>query len=219
MRGLLALSILAVLGAQPALALEPAAPPEAAAPEAEPAPAAEPAAESEPEQPAAESQPEQPAAAAIAAPTAAQSPSAPAYIEPQNSLEQSFISAVDNPDLRAAFRREFLESQVALALSSRDPSAPPREIDLPDGAKACLIFTSPARAAAIMGDDAPYVMLTGRDALERLRGTNVVINVNLRPYLLLDSEGVDGFLSIPAPPAAPEAPAPPPEPSSAGPTQ
>ena len=152
---------------------------------------------------------------------AAQQAAAPDYIEPQNALEQTFVAAVDNPDLRAAFRRQFLESPVALALSSRDPSTPPREITLPNGVKACIIFTSPARAAAIMGDDSPYVMLTGREALTRVRGANVVINVNLRPYLLLDAEGVDGFLAIPQPPAAPEADAPAlePEPTSAGPTQ
>ncbi|MDX2276750.1 MAG: SseB family protein [Hyphomonadaceae bacterium] len=168
------------------------------------------------------------AAVMAAGPAVAQDPpaaateqpaSAPAYIEPTNALEQTFVAAVDNPDLRAAFRRQFLESQVALALSSRDPAAPPRAIDLPNGTKACLIFTSPARAAAVMGDDSPYVVLTGREALMLVRGTNVIINVNLRPFLTLDSEAIDSFLSIPHPPAEPAPPTPAPENASAGPTQ
>jgi hypothetical protein len=156
------------------------------------------------------------------APAQAEPAAGTAYIEPENALERTFIAAMDNADMRPVFRRQFLESDVALALSSREPSAPPRSINLPTGARACLIFTSPARAAAVMGDEGAYVVLSGREALERVRGANVIININSRPYLTLDSEGIDSFLAIPPPPAA--APAPgaaqaPAEDASAGPTQ
>jgi hypothetical protein len=164
-----------------------------------------------------------PAPAQTSAPAQAQPTAGTPYIEPENALERTFIAAMDNPDMRAVFRVQFLESQVALALSSREPSAPPRMINLPTGARACLIFTSPARANAIMGDEAAYRVMTGREALELVRGANVIININLRPYLTLDSDGINSFLAIPeTPAAAPEVEAEDPaatEDPSAGPTQ
>jgi hypothetical protein len=142
--------------------------------------------------------------AALAAPASAQTTPATAprasrpapMIEPENPLEQAFLEAFDTPALRAAFRREFLASPVALALSARDPSAPPRSIQLRPGVYACLIFTSSARAAAVMGPGAPKLVLTGREALERVRGTNVVININLTPYLTLEPEDVEAYLTL-----------------------
>lgn len=152
-----------------------------------------------------------------AAPAAAAAPQADAFITPQNALERTFVAAVDSDQMKAVFRRQFLDSQVALALSSQTPDAPPRQIEV-RGVPACLIFTSSARATEVMGAQAPRVMLTGRQALERARGANVVININLRPFLTLDADGVEGFLALPADaPASP--PAPPPPPASAGPSQ
>lgn len=157
-----------------------------------------------------------PPAAAPAGP-----PPARARIEPQNALEYAFVDAIDNEDLRPAFRRELLISQVALALSAREPGAPPRSIELRPGFRACLIFTSPARARAVMGPNAPMLTATGREALERVRGTNVVININLAPMLVLEAEDVETYLALPNPVEPVEAPRPPaqPAPPSAGPAQ
>lgn len=169
------------------------------------------------------------ALATIAAPAAAHgqtepasataSPAAtPALIEPQNALEQSFLNALNNEALRPAFRRQFLTSQVALAVVSRLPEAPPRQVQMRPGVSACLIFTSSARASQVMGPMAPIQMLTGRRALQRVRGANVIINVNLAPALTLEPDDVQAFLDMPdesvAPP--PQIPTPP---RLAGPTQ
>jgi hypothetical protein len=55
-------------------------------------------------------------------------------------------------------------------------------------------------------------MMTGREALQRLRGARlVIININLDPYLTLDSDGVSAFLAADT--------APPVTPRSAGPAQ
>jgi hypothetical protein len=172
-----------------------------------------------------------PPAAQIAPPAAGQSAIPPAsshaasnvglqthpLIEARNALEHAFIDASDNPNLRAAFRRSFLESRVALALSSNAPDAPPASIQVGPNLRAGLIFTSTARMTEVMGEQAPRAVTSGRQALERLRGGNVVININLRPYLVLDAEGVNGFLDLPD--DAPPAPAPVPALHSSGPTQ
>jgi hypothetical protein len=134
-------------------------------------------------------------------------PEPPAPIEPQNALEQAFLAAFVNEDLRQGFRRLFLVSRVAMALSSRDPSTPPRQIHIAPNLSACLIYTSAARAVSVMGANAPIVMLTGREALERMRGTNVIINMNLNPRLTLEAADIDAYLAMPN-----ETPAPPPAP-------
>lgn len=134
-------------------------------------------------------------------------------IEPDNDLERSFIQASDHESQRAIFRQEFLAAQVALALSSNTPEAPPASITAgANHTRMGLIFTSSARMTEVMGENAPRAVVTGREALERLRGGNVMININLRPRLFLDAPGIEAFLHLPeenetAPaPVAPEAP-------------
>jgi hypothetical protein len=161
-----------------------------------------------------------PRASSHAAPGVSVQPARPQtlpLIEPANALEHAFIDASDNPADRAAFRRQFLESRVALALSSNAPDAPPAAIQVGPHTNAGLIFTTTARMTEVMGEQSPRAVITGREALERLRGGNVVININLRPYLVLDADGINGFLDLPDDSPAPPAPAP--ADSSPGPTQ
>jgi hypothetical protein len=164
-------------------------------------------------------------AAAAASPAFAQmrpTPTSLAIIEPQNELEHALLAATDpgagEPE-RDAFRRLFLRSEVALALSANSPDAPPAQIEPRPGHLTCLIFTSSARATEIMGASTPRVVVTGRQALERVRGTNVVININRRPFITLDAEGVEGFLALPDGREAAQQPEPQQQPDSAGPTQ
>jgi hypothetical protein len=147
-----------------------------------------------------------PHAAADAAAPAASNVSLLHTIEPANALERSFVTAVSDETARPAFRRLFLESQVALATVSNDPSAAARVIELGPGGTACLIFTSNARATQVMGAHAPRLMMTGRQALERIRGAPlVIININLAPRLTLDAPGIEEFLALAAGDAAPTA--------------
>jgi hypothetical protein len=165
------------------------------------------------------------AAAALAATPAAQAqiptPTSLPIIEPQNALERALIAATDpgaaEPE-RDAFRRLFLGSSVALALSANSPDAPPAQVEPRSGYRTCLIFTSSARATEIMGADTPRIMLRGRQALERVRGTNVVININRRPFITLDADGVEGFLALPEGQDQPQ-PQQPQPPASTGPSQ
>jgi hypothetical protein len=127
-------------------------------------------------------------------------------IEPANDLERAFVTAAHQASARAAFRRTFLSSQVALATMSAAANAPAREIRLGPGGDACLIFTSNARATQIMGANSPRQLMTGREALERIRGAHlVIININMDPYLTLDAAGIEAFLGADAAPATPSA--------------
>lgn len=117
-------------------------------------------------------------------------------IEPQNALEYAFVSALSNEGMRAVFRRYLLDTHVALALAD-EADETPLEVDVRQDFRACAMFTSAARAQAVLGADSPHVMINGRAALERLRGKNVVINYRLRPMLTLEPEDVARYLETP----------------------
>ncbi len=141
-----------------------------------------------------------PAAPPVAAPGVSIGPAQSQQIDPQNTLEYAFIAAMGSEALRPAFRRQLLDSRVVLALASSAPDAPPREINPREGVRAGLIFTSGARIDAALGPGAGRVFLTGRAALERLRGKYVVINARLAPMLVLEPEDVARYLETPAGP-------------------
>ncbi|HCK83543.1 MAG TPA: hypothetical protein DHW63_03210, partial [Hyphomonadaceae bacterium] len=63
--------------------------------------------------------------APVAAPGVSVGPQRSAQIEPQNVLEYAFLAAMGSEALRPAFRRQFLDSRVVLALASSAPDAPP----------------------------------------------------------------------------------------------
>lgn len=145
-------------------------------------------------------------APATAGDPSAQQPAAPRMallpIEPENALEHAFVSALTNAEMRPVFRRQLLESHVALALASDAPDAPPLEVSVRDGLSAGLIFTSVDRLNQILGPQTPRVILTGRAALERLRGKNVVVNARLMPMLTLEPEDVARYLETPVTPTS-----------------
>jgi hypothetical protein len=134
----------------------------------------------------------------------AQVESALAPIDPQNALERTFVAAVTDPSQRPVFRSQLLESQVVLALATSAADSAPREVPLRAGVSATLIFTSAARMDSVLGSSAPRVSLSGRDALQRLHGKNVIINPTLAPMLTLEPDDVAHWLAVPAAPSAPQ---------------
>jgi hypothetical protein len=153
------------------------------------------------------------------APAVPPPPAPPLNIEPQNALEQTFVDALTDETARPLFRRQFLTARVALAVVSIEPLSPPRQVELQPGVRTCLVFTSPARAAQVMGSEAPVILVTGRQALQRIRGANVVININLSPSLVLEPDDIEAYLEMPDE-SAPRAAAPEPQsPRLAGPSQ
>lgn len=118
-------------------------------------------------------------------------------IVPQTALERTFLAAFSDENMRAAFRRQFLESPVVLALASSAPDAPPLERPLPNNQRTSFIFTSVARADSVMGPAAPRRIMNGRAALERLRGKYLVINFGLEPMLTLEPDDITRFLALP----------------------
>ena len=70
----------------------------------------------------------------------------------------------------------------------------------PSGSFAAMIFTSTELLNRRLGPATPRTAMTGRAALTRLCGQQVAINFGYEPMLLLDAEGIDNFLGIPATP-------------------
>jgi hypothetical protein len=124
-------------------------------------------------------------------------PPAAAPITPQNALETTFVAALTDEQMRPVFRRQLLEAPVALVLASSAPDAPPREFPVRDGVTTSAVFTSSTRLDTVLGPAASRTIVTGRDALTRLRGKNVVINPGLVPMLTLEAEDVELWLEPP----------------------
>lgn len=122
-------------------------------------------------------------------------PIAETAIEPATALERAFVMAYDDQRMRPIFRRALLDGSVALALSGSGADATPLEVEVRSGWRAGAIFTTAARLNAVLGADAPRIVLNGRAALERLRGKNAVINYRLLPMLTLDAEDVALYLA------------------------
>ena len=118
-------------------------------------------------------------------------------ITAENDLERAFLLAIDNPDRRLAFRTSLLTSPVALALANQAADSPPRMVQIVGGVRAAAMFTSASRLSGVLGPAATQVTLTGRQALERARGMNVVLNYRLMPMLTLEPEDVAAYLATP----------------------
>ena len=116
-------------------------------------------------------------------------------IEPTNALEYAFVQALTNENMRPIFRHYLMDTHVALAMSSGEPGAPPKEVVLHDGSHAVAIFTSSERVDTVLGEDAPRIMIAGRAAFERASGKNVVINYHLIPMLTLEPDDVASYLA------------------------
>lgn len=134
------------------------------------------------------------ARAQTTAPRAPPTPAAPARITPETELERVFLAALADKSQRAAFRREFLASQIALAMASDASDAAPRYVDLRPGFSAGAIFTSASRLNGVLGPASARRVLTGRAALTHLRGRNAVLNYQLSPMLTLEPADVAAWL-------------------------
>ena len=122
-------------------------------------------------------------------------PPGPPQIRPANDLERAFVAALNDEAARPEFRRLLLDSQVALALQSNLDDAPPRLLSLAEGRQAGFLFTSEARLIEVMGASAPHAVLSGREALTRLRDKYVILNWRLAPMLTLEPPDVASYLN------------------------
>jgi hypothetical protein len=119
----------------------------------------------------------------------------PPPITPENELERVFLEALRDESVRPIFRRTLLASQVSLAMANAEADSAPLEItfgQLRTGA----IFTSSSRQSAVLGPASARRVMTGRQALTRLRGKNVVLNMMLTPMLTLEPEDVTALLAL-----------------------
>ena len=127
----------------------------------------------------------------------------PPPITPENPLETAFVAAFTRESARPVFRRLLVSSQVAVAMASATPESPPLSVDVSAAVTGGsdfhggAIFTSLNRLHQALGPNAPYAMMTGRQALERLRGRSVVLNIHLLPVLTLEADDVAQYLAQP----------------------
>lgn len=141
--------------------------------------------------------------AAWAQPAATPAPVAPP-ITPENPLETAFVAAFTRESARPEFRRLLLSSDLALALANDTPESPPLFVDVSPAVTGLTavfhggaVFTSLARLQTALGANAPHAVMKGRDALERLRGRNMVLNYHLVPVLTLETDDVAHYLDQP----------------------
>lgn len=125
-----------------------------------------------------------------------------APITPANALEEAFIAALNSPQARPVFRRRLLREPVTLALATGEPDAGPLSVPVPTqggGRLVCAaVFTSSERLISVLGGEAHFANMTGRAALTRLTGQNVVLNYRLIPMLTLEPADVAEYLATPA---------------------
>lgn len=117
----------------------------------------------------------------------------PPPITPENELERVFLAALADAEARPMFRRTFLASQVSVAMTNAEADAEPLELTF-GALRTGAIFTSTSRQDAILGPASARRVMSGRQALQRLRGKNVVINMMMTPMLTLEPEDVAAFL-------------------------
>lgn len=137
----------------------------------------------------------------VRAPGAAAARPQPEVMDPVNAIERTFVAALTNPEMRPAFRRQLLESRVALAVSETDGETAPRTVPIQDGRRAVAIFTSAERLQAVLGEAAGFELITGREALERAGEQNVVLNFMWSPMLTLEPDDIASYLETPQTPA------------------
>lgn len=125
-------------------------------------------------------------------------------ITPENPLETAFVAAFTRESARPEFRRLLLSSNLALALANATPESPPLFVEMSPSVtgqsavfRGGAVFTSLARLQAALGPTAPNAVMKGRDALERLRGRNMVLNYHLVPVLTLEADDVAHYLDQP----------------------
>jgi len=133
-----------------------------------------------------------PAAAWAQGPAAQRTPPPP--ITPENELERVFLAALTDEDMRPEFRRLLLTSPVALAMANNTPDSPPLEMVFGD-LRVGGIFTSVTRLNAVLGPASARRVMSGRQALTRLRGKHVVLNFMHTPMLTLDPPDVAQYLA------------------------
>lgn len=116
------------------------------------------------------------------------------HIEPANQLERTFIAALSDEAQRPAFRQQFLDAQVSVAMLSNAEDAQPMEFPIRPNQMFAAVFTSTARQDQVLGPNSSRRVMSGREALTLLRGKNVAINPQLSPMITLEASDVATWL-------------------------
>lgn len=125
------------------------------------------------------------------------SASIPPHINPENDLERTLVSAMYfDPTQREVFPHVLLRSDVAIAMASDAPDSDPKMVTMSDGRRCVAMFSSPARLSSVLGPAVQQLLLTGRQALERYRVRNIVLNEGLAPYFVIEPSDIERYLRM-----------------------
>jgi hypothetical protein len=124
---------------------------------------------------------------------------------PVNELERLLVAAATDPAARPEFYRQLLELPLFMIYEGK-PERPGEftadkntsfEIRmLPiEGTAHAPLFTSAERLSAVAGQEAGYVSMKGRAALEMLRGGHLVINPGSDYAIALTPTNIDSILT------------------------
>ncbi|HVG08001.1 MAG TPA: enhanced serine sensitivity protein SseB C-terminal domain-containing protein [Thermoanaerobaculia bacterium] len=106
--------------------------------------------------------------------------------EPQNRLEESLVKATTQPESRAQFYRDFLESELYLLPHGEVPEI--KDGALQTGSQVAFqaiaiegktwlpVFSSLPRLQAALEDERSYLRMAARNFLELTRGADIMLN-------------------------------------------
>lgn len=129
------------------------------------------------------------------------------YITPENDLERSVVALARDPSPQnvAAFERALIEGPIYLVTTKEGRAAaaaggktmPIWMAPMPDGSTVAVLFTSERRVAEALhnSEDIHWVAVTGRGALEMVRGKPVMVNFGLQPPVSWPAEQTERLLS------------------------
>lgn len=129
------------------------------------------------------------------------------YITPDNELERSLIALAKDPSAQnvTAFERALIEGPIYVVTTREGRAAaaaggtqlPIWMAPMPDGSTLAVLFTSKRRVAEALHNTGEiyWVAVSGRAALEMVRGKQVMVNFGLQPPVSWPAEQAERLLS------------------------
>jgi hypothetical protein len=137
--------------------------------------------------------------------------------DPRNPLEEMLYTGLADPTQMGAFEQTMLEADLYAVPEPDSPGGTPgddgskvlrpgeqlilRGVELNDGRNTVTLFTDPSRAIEMFGDDTRVLAMRGRNLLDMLKDTVVLMNPAGGKGLMMEPDQIKSLLAdAPAPP-------------------